>query len=151
MGKQDNKTGNDQYESLKLCNQLCFPLYAASRKITSIYTPYFKPLGLTYTKYIVFLVLWEEDGITVGDICSRLYLDNGTVTPLIKKMEAEGYVTRKRSKEDERVTLICITQKGDELKEACKDIPQKVAATCGHLDGEDAKTLYRILYQLLEQ
>jgi len=150
MGKQDNKTGNDQYESLKLCNQLCFPLYAASRKITSIYTPYFKPLGLTYTKYIVFLVLWEEDGITVGDICSRLYLDNGTVTPLIKKMEAEGYVTRKRSKEDERVVTVHLTEKGRAFRDKCTDIPARAGA-CLRLSQEEAATMYQLLYKMLEE
>ncbi len=139
------------YEQLKLENQICFPLYACARKIMNLYTPVLKPLGLTYTQYVVFMVLWEKEKVSVGELGRVLHLDAGTLTPLLKNLEKSGYVTRERSKEDERVTLICITQKGDELKEACKDIPQKVAATCGHLDGEDAKTLYRILYQLLEQ
>ncbi len=145
---KNNKIDTD--EALKLSNQLCFPLYAAARKITSIYTPYFKPLGLTYTKYIVFMVLWEEDGITVGDICHRLYLDNGTVTPLIKKMENEGYVVRKRSKEDERVVTVHLTEKGVKFKEKCRSIPQQVGS-CVKLSGEEAQTVYKLLYRLLEE
>ena len=92
----------DSDEALKLDNQLCFPLYAAARKIVGEYTPFLKPLGITYTQYITFMVLWEHDNIPVGDICAKLYLDNGTVTPLLKKMESEGYITRRRDGEDER-------------------------------------------------
>ena len=84
-------------EMMKLENQLCFPLYAAARSVTGLYTPWLKQLGLTYTQYITFLVLWEKDGITVGEICDRLMLDNGTVSPLLKKMESAGYITRSRS------------------------------------------------------
>ncbi len=79
-------------EAMKLDHQLCFPLYAAARNVTGLYTPWLKPLGLTYTQYIVFLVLWEKDGITVSELCDRLMLDNGTVSPLLKKMEKAGYV-----------------------------------------------------------
>ena len=87
-------------EQLLLENQLCFPLYACARKVTGLYTPYFKPLGITYTQYLVFLSLWEKDNVPVGDLCHRLALDSGTLTPLLKKMEAEGYVTRTRSAKD---------------------------------------------------
>ncbi len=90
----------DSDEALKLDNQLCFPLYAAARKIVGEYTPFLKPLGITYTQYITFMVLWEHDNIPVGDICAKLYLDNGTVTPLLKKMESEGYITRRRNLPD---------------------------------------------------
>ena len=84
-------------EGLKLDNQLCFPLYAAARKVVGAYTPFLKPLGLTYTQYIVFMVLWENDDLTVGEIGKKLMLDNGTLTPLLKKMEEAGHLTRKRS------------------------------------------------------
>ena len=94
--------GYDPNEALKLKNQLCFPLYAAARRVTGVYTPYLKPLGLTYTQYIVFMVLWEQDGLQVSEIGERLLLDSGTLTPLLKKMEAQGYLTRTRSKLDER-------------------------------------------------
>ena len=100
---------SDQDAVLLLENQLCFPLYAAARKVTGLYTPYFKPLGITYTQYIVLLVLWEKESATVGDLCKKLYLDNGTVTPLLKKLEERGYVRRTRSTEDERVVMMTLT------------------------------------------
>ena len=102
----------DSNEALKLDSQLCFPLYAASRKIIGAYTPLLKPLGITYTQYIVFMVLWEQDGITVGDLGSRLRLDSGTLTPVLKKMEAMGYLIRERSQKDERIVNIHLTDKG---------------------------------------
>ena len=110
-------------ESLKLENQLCFPLYAAARKVTAKYTPYLKPLGLTYTQYIAMMVLWDKKEASVGELCEKLYLDNGTLTPLLKKLEAEGYVTRTRSEEDERVVKIRLTEKGAALEEKCAHIP----------------------------
>ncbi|MBR0152245.1 MAG: iron-containing alcohol dehydrogenase, partial [Lachnospiraceae bacterium] len=100
------------YEQLKLENQLCFPLYACARKIVNLYTPYLKPLGLTYTQYIVFMVLWEEKSLPARDLGRKLYLDSGTLTPLLKKLEEEGYVTRERSHEDERVLTVTVTEKG---------------------------------------
>ena len=136
-------------EALKLENQLCFPLYAAARKVTGAYTPLLKPLGITYTQYIVLLVLWEKDGQTVGAIGDLLHLDNGTLTPLLKKMETEGIVTRLRSKEDERKVTIQLTEKGKALKKQAEEIPMKIGA-CIHLDQEDARSLYRILYQILD-
>lgn len=144
---------SQQYEQLLLQNQLCFPLYACSRQIVAEYTPYLKPLGLTYTQYIVFMVLWEKESLTAGQLGSILHLDAGTLTPLLKHLEKEGYVTRKRSKEDERVMMISLTKKGDELKEKCKDIPaalsaQKADCKSGLTESE-AKTLYQLLYKLL--
>ena len=108
------------YEQLKLENQLCFPLYACARKIMGAYTPLLKPIGLTYTQYIVFMVLWEKEKVSVGELGRELHLDAGTLTPLLKNLEKLGYVTRERLKEDERVTLVGITEKGDALKELCK-------------------------------
>ena len=142
-----------QYEQLLLQNQLCFPLYACSRKIVAEYTPYLKPLGLTYTQYIVFMVLWEKESVTAGQLGSLLHLDAGTLTPLLKHLEKDGYVTRNRSKDDERVTIISITKKGDALKEKCKDIPLKLTAdknTCtSNLTESEAKKLYQLLYKLV--
>ena len=139
---------NDEYSCLKLENQLCFPLYAAARKITGQYTPFLKPLGITYTPYIVFMVLWEKDKVSVGDLCTKLYLDSGTLTPLLKKMEDKGWIIRSRSKEDERVVHIQLTEEGMNLRDACKTIPAKVGA-CVPLNPEDAQKLYSILYQIL--
>ncbi|MBR2737160.1 MAG: MarR family transcriptional regulator [Lachnospiraceae bacterium] len=139
----------DYHEAMKLANQLCFPLYAASRNVIGLYTPWLKPLGLTYTQYIVFLVLWEKDGITVGEICDRLMLDNGTVSPLLKKMQQAGYVERKRSEDDNRVVVITLTEEGKALQERAKDVPGKVAG-CIDLPLEKAQQLYSLLYELLD-
>ncbi|MCR5700784.1 MAG: MarR family transcriptional regulator [Lachnospiraceae bacterium] len=139
-----------KYEQLLLKNQLCFPLYACSRKIVSSYTPYLKPLGLTYTQYVVFMVLWEQESVNVGQLGSILHLDAGTLTPLLKKLEKEGYVTRERSKEDERITIVSITEKGMDLKEKCKDIPLKLAQSSTSLSEEESKQLYHLLYKFLE-
>ena len=136
-------------EAMKLDNQLCFPLYAAARRVTGLYTPYLKPLGLTYTQYIVLLVLWEKDGITVGEICERVMLDNGTVSPLLKKLQQDGYIERKRSGEDEPIVLITLTGEGRALKERAKEVPAKVAG-CIDLPPEKAQTLYTLLYELLD-
>ena len=135
---------------LDLNNQLCFPLYAASRKIVNAYTPYLKELDLTYTEYLVFLVLWEKDNIKVGDICDRLFLDNGTITPLLKKLENKKLIERTRSKEDERKVTISLTQKGIELEDKAKDIPQKLAG-CFKIDEKEAISLYTTLYKILNE
>ncbi len=139
---------HDRYEAMKLVNQLCFPLYAAARNVTALYTPVLKPLGLTYTQYIVLLVLWEKDGITVGEIGAKLMLDNGTLSPLLKKMESAGYVERRRSREDDRVVEITLTEAGRALREKAKDIPEKIAG-CIDLPPEKANELYGLLYELL--
>ena len=139
----------DYHEDMKLDNQLCFPLYAAARNVTSLYTPHLKPLGLTYTQYITFLVLWEKDGISVSEIGSRLMLDNGTLSPMLKKMEQAGYIERKRSKEDDRVVIISLTQKGRDLQEKAREIPQKVSC-CIDLPIEKAKQLHDLLHELLQ-
>ncbi|MCR4739778.1 MAG: MarR family transcriptional regulator [Lachnospiraceae bacterium] len=139
-----------EYEQLLLSNQLCFPLYACGRKIVAAYTPYLKPLGLTYTQYIVFMVLWEKESVTVGQLGSTLHLDAGTLTPLLKNLEKEGYVTRERSKDDERVTIISITEKGNDLKEKCRDIPGELAKKGSPLSEKDAAQLYKLLYKFLE-
>ncbi len=139
----------DHHEAMKLANQLCFPLYAASRSVVNLYTPWLRPLGLTYTQYIVFLVLWEKDGVTVGEICDRLMLDNGTLSPLLKKMQQEGYVEKRRSGEDDRVVIVTLTEKGRQLQEKAKDVPRNVAG-CIDLPPEKAQTLYALLYELME-
>ena len=139
----------DYHEAMKLANQLCFPLYAASRNVISLYTPWLKPLGLTYTQYIVFLVLWEKDGITVGEICDKLMLDNGTLSPLLKKMQQAGYVERKRSDVDDRVVVVTLTEEGKALQEKARDVPGNVAG-CIDLPPEKAQQLYTLLYELLD-
>lgn len=140
-----------EYEQLLLKNQLCFPLYACGRKIVARYTPYLKPLGLTYTQYIVLMVLWEEESVTVGQLGEKLHLDAGTLTPLLKRLEKAGYVTRKRSGEDERITNITITPEGNKLKKKCKDIPLKLASEGTNLTEKEAVQLYKLLYKFLDK
>ena len=139
----------DLDEALKLENQLCFPLYACARKVTGLYTPYFKPLGITYTQYVVLLALWEKDGQSVGELGKCLYLDSGTLTPLLKKLEERGLIGRHRCEDDERCVKITLTQEGWDLKEQAAQIPSKVGP-CVKLSPEEAKTLYVLLYKILD-
>ena len=139
----------DYHESMLLSHQLCFPLYAAARSVTGLYTPLLKPLGLTYTQYIVLLVLWEKDGVSVTEIGKWLRLDNGTLSPLLKKLEKAGYVERQRSREDDRVLVITLTEAGRDLQEQVWDIPARVES-CIPLSPEKAQQLYGLLYELLE-
>ena len=139
----------DYREAMKLDNQLCFPLYAAARAVSSLYTPYLKPLGLTYTQYILFLVLWEKDGLTVGEICRRLMLDSGTLSPMLKKLRQQGYIEKRQSDSDERSYIITLTDNGRELQLQAKDIPLQVGK-CVDLAPEKVKHLYDLLYELLE-
>ena len=140
----------DYREVMKLSNQLCFPLYAAARKVTALYTPFLSELNLTYTQYLVLLVLWEQDGIPVSEICRRLHLDNGTVSPLLKKLEKEGLLEKSRSPEDERDVHITLTEAGRALQERAKEIPGKVGS-CVRLTPGKALTLYQLLYELLDE
>ena len=137
-------------EALRLENQLCFPLYACARKGVSQYTPFLKPLGITYTQYLVFMLLWAEDGLSVGDLCSRLYLDSGTLTPMLKKMEEKHLVERCRSKDDERVVRIWLTEEGKKMKEKAAAIPLQVGS-CIRISPEEASALYTLLYKTIEQ
>ena len=115
-----------QYEQLKLENQICFPVYAASRLITREYQPHLEKLGITYPQYLVLMVLWEEDGITVNDIAAKLILNTNTVTPLLKRMEVMGIISRRRSMADERKVLITLTEKGRKMQEEAVTIPQQL-------------------------
>ena len=136
-------------EQLYLKNQLCFPLYACAKEVVRLYTPHLDPLGITYTQYLVLLVLWEKKNATVGELCDTLMLDNGTLTPLLKKMQAAGYIERHRSEKDDRVVVISLTGAGEALQERAKAIPRKVG-DCIDLPPEKAETLYKLLYELLD-
>lgn len=138
----------DPDEALRLENQLCFPLYAAARRVTGMYTPHLKALGLTYTQYVVMLVLWEHDGLSVSEIGQRLLLDSGTLTPLLKKLESDGLVIRRRSERDERSVEITLTGKGRDLKTAAAGVPLAVGS-CIPLQPDEAAELYRLLYKLM--
>ncbi len=136
------------YDNLKLKNQICFPLYACSREVVKSYKPYLDEIDLTYTKYIVMMVLWEDHDTTVKELGQRLFLDSGTLTPLLKKMEKDGLVMRKRSEEDERNLIVTITEKGEALKEKAASIPSKMMESM-KLTKSEAQTLYMLLYKLL--
>lgn len=136
------------YDMLKLENQLCFPLYACSREIVKKYHPHLDQIGLTYTQYIVMMVMWDVKRVSVKTLGEKLYLDSGTLTPVLKSLEAKGLVTRNRSSEDERVLIAEITEEGEKLKEAAAEVPPKIAC-CVQLTPEEAGELYRLLYKIL--
>ena len=136
------------YESLLLKNQLCFPLYAVSKEVVRLYKPFLDEIGLTYTQYIAMMVLWEKRSLTVKELGEYLYLDSGTLTPLLKKMEAQGLVTRQRNAADERSVIVSLTAEGDNLRDSAAKIPEKIGG-CLPLSKQEAATLYRLLYQVL--
>lgn len=140
----------NKYDALKLENQLCFPLYACAREVMKRYTPYLDELGLTYTQYVALMVLWERKSVTVKDAGLLLHLDSGTLTPLFKRLEEKGFVTRSRSLADERSLIVSITEAGEALKDRAVEIPAKIAA-CNTLDPEESAQLYGLLYKLLGQ
>ena len=139
-----------QYDMLKLENQLCFPLYAAAREVTKRYRPFLDDLNLTYTQYITMMVVWECGECSVKTLGEKLYLDSGTLTPVVKSLEQKGYVRRFRSSEDERVLLVSITDGGKALRDKATAVPMQVGA-CIHLTQEEAMTLHRLLYKLLAE
>ena len=139
----------DKKDSLRLENQLCFPLYACAREVVKAYRPHLDGLGLTYTQYITMMVLWEEGKVSVRDLGRKLHLDSGTLTPLLKKLESKGYLKRERSTVDERVVIACITEEGRKLKRAAAKIPQAMSQEITDFPMEDAQELYRLLYKLI--
>lgn len=140
---------NQEYEALKLKNQLCFPLYAASREVIKQYRPYLDAMNLTYTQYIAMMVFWEEQKINVKALGKKLFLDSGTLTPVLKSLEAKGLIRRFRCAEDERVLIAELTEQGVKLREQAKSVPQK-AAGCMQLSQQEAMELYRLLYRILD-
>ena len=139
---------NDQYDALRLENQLCFPLYACAKEVVRIYKPYLDELDLTYTQYITMMVMWEHGELRVKDVGKYLYLDSGTLTPVLKKLEQKGYVSRKRSPIDERDMIISITDVGEALKERAVKVPEQMSA-CIPMEPEKAMQLYELLHELM--
>lgn len=137
------------YDALKLENQLCFPLYAASREVIKRYHPHLQALGLTYTQYIAMMVLWEAGTVSAKALGKKLFLDSGTLTPVLKSLEEKGFARRRRSPEDERVLLVELTEQGAALREQAVSVPAAVAG-CVKLKSEDALQLYKLLYQVLD-
>ncbi len=136
------------YDCLNLENQLCFPLYVCSKEIVRKYKPFLEKIDLTYTQYIVMIILWEYGKMNLKDLGNKMYLDSGTLTPLLKKLEIKGYIKRNKSCEDERNLMIELTKKGESLKDEAIDIPNKIGG-CLNLDKEDTTTLYELLYKIL--
>lgn len=138
------------YDDLKLENQICFPLYAASKEIVRLYKPYLDKIGLTYTQYIAMMVLWQTPKITVKELGNKLYLDSGTLTPMLKRLEAHGLIERSRSQEDERNLIVTLTDKGMKLREQAICIPQAMAEKL-NLTEEEIEVLYKLLYKQLDK
>lgn len=138
----------DKYASLQLNNQLCFPLYACSKEIIRRYKPFLDEIDLTYTQYIAMMVLWDKKSVNVKTLGECLFLDSGTLTPVLKKLEAKGYITRERSTTDERNLVVTITDAGEALKDKAVSIPSSIGA-CVRLKPEEAKTLYNLLYKII--
>lgn len=137
------------FDCLKLENQLCFPLYAASKEVVRRYKPFLDKLDLTYTQYIVMLVLWENENINVKELGEKIFLDSGTLTPLLKKIEDKGYIKRTKANFDERNLVIGLTKKGKELRKKALDVPLNVSK-CINLTKEEAINLYKTLYKILK-
>ncbi len=140
---------SQKYDCLKLENQICFPLYACAKEIVRKYKPFLDKLDLTYTQYITMLILWEKKQSNVKELGKNLYLDSGTLTPLLKKLESKGYISRQRSERDERNLIVTITDDGMKLRERALDVPSKMGK-CVRLDKEQAELLYKMLYQVLD-
>ncbi len=139
----------NKYDALLLDSQLCFPLYACAREVVKLYTPFLDAIGLTYTQYITMMVLWETPSVTSKQIGRRLYLDSGTLTPVLKKLEQKGLILRRRDESDERNLLVELTAEGEALKEQAVEIPPQIGA-CIRLAPEDALQLYTLLHRMLE-
>lgn len=139
---------DQKYDVLKLENQLCFPLYAAAKETVKLYRPLLEKMNLTYTQYIAMLVFWEHKKMNVKELGEKLYLDSGTLTPVLKSLEAKGYVRRYRSTEDERVLLVEVTEAGRALRDEALSVPAQMACHVV-LSPEESLTLYKLLYKLL--
>lgn len=138
----------DKYDVLKIENQLCFPLYACAKGIVRKYKPFLEEIDLTYTQYITMMVLWEYGQKNVKELGEILYLDSGTLTPVLKKLEQKGYVTRARGEADERVLLVTLTEEGRNLREKAVEIPVQMGK-CIPLEQEEATQLYKLLHKMM--
>ena len=143
------KKQTDKYDVLRLDHQLCFPLYACAKEVVRRYKPFLDEIDLTYTQYISMIILWEKESVTVKELGSALYLDSGTLTPLLKKLEARGLVTRQRSRKDERNLIVTITEKGEALKEQALEMQQQMKSLCP-ICPKESEALRHVLYKLIE-
>ena len=141
---------SNKYNVLKLENQICFPLYVCEKEIVRAYKPHLDEIGLTYTQYITMMVMWEHRELRVKEVGKRLYLDSGTLTPVLKKLEEKGFVERKRSDADERDVIVTLTKSGEALKNKAVHIHEKLGG-CIALKSQKAKALYELLYEVIRQ
>lgn len=140
----------DKYDALKLDSQLCFPLYACAKEVVKRYKPFLDEIDLTYTQYITMMVMWEHKSLSVKELGKYLYLDSGTLTPVLKKIEQKGLVERMRDTEDERILIVTITEKGEQLKEKAVEIPYELGK-CMALEQDEALQLYQILRKMMDK
>lgn len=144
----------EKEDLLLLDKQLCFPIYACARKIVAAYHPFLKAVGLTYTQYVTMMVIWEKKTVSVHDLGQRLYLDSGTLTPVLKKLEQLGYIERRRNTEDERVVLAILTEKGQKLKQKAASVPEEMGCHLAEsgvvLTPEEVTAMKAELYKILE-
>lgn len=140
----------ENFDDLKIENQLCFPLYACAKEVVRMYKPFLDEIGITYTQYITMMILWDKKSINVKSLGECLFLDSGTLTPLLKKLEAKGYVVRERSKADERNLVVSITDEGEALKQKAMGVPSAMRE-CINISTDEAAQLYKILYKILGQ
>ena len=138
----------EEFDPLKLENQLCFPLYACSKEIVRRYAPLLEPLDLTYTQYITMMLMWEYRQMTVKDLGDKLWLDSGTMTPVLKKLEAKGYIRRERSTKDERSVAAVLTDEGMALRDKALQIPAKLGS-CVRLDVQEMVQLHLLLHKIM--
>lgn len=139
----------DKYDCLKLDNQLCFPLYVCAKEVVRQYKPFLDELDLTYTQYIAMMVMWEHKELTVKELGEFLFLDSGTLTPVLKTLEKKKYLKRARSQDDERVLIVSLTPEGEALKERAVMVPAKISK-CISISEDDARELYRILHSIMD-
>ena len=147
-GKGKERIMQEEYKELRLENQLCFPLYACAKEVTRRYKPFLDPLDLTYTQYITMMVMWEKKEVRVKDLGEVLYLDSGTLTPLLKRLEQKGLITRARYRDDERALCVHITEEGEKLQERAKSVPHSMRA-CIPLSLEEIGILKKLLSRTL--
>lgn len=140
---------DNKFDALKLGNQLCFPLYVCSKEIVKRYKPFLDEIGLTYTQYIAMMAVWEHEELSVKELGELLFLDSGTLTPVLKTLEKKGLLSRRRSSEDERILIVTLTESGTKLKEQAVEVPFKMQG-CMSIDEKDAAELYRILHTVME-
>lgn len=140
---------SDSYDNLKIENQICFPLYACAKEVTRRYKPLLDKLDLTYTQYIVMMVMWEYKKMNVKELGEKLYLDSGTLTPLLLKLEAKGYISRTKDEKDARNLILEVTKKGLDLRKKATQVPQEMSK-CVKLSLEEAQVLYKTLYKILD-